>query len=126
VNRTQWAWLFGKPFFGSLVRAFAPLRTYGRERVPLNGPVVLCFNHFSWLDPWAFGSVVPRTLYYVAKQEVHDNPLVGPFVRLFGTSPIRRGESDREAIRVMREVVRESFLDPLRRAVADAVVERLE
>jgi len=106
VNRTQWAWLFGKPFFGSLVRTFAPLRTYGRERVPLNGPVVLCFNHFSWLDPWAFGSVVPRTLYYVAKQEVHDNPLVGPFVRLFGTSPIRRGESDREAIRVMREVVR--------------------
>jgi len=106
VNRTQWAWLFGKPFFGSLVRAFAPLRTYGRERVPLNGPVVLCFNHFSWLDPWAFGSVVPRTLYYVAKQEVHDNPLAGPFIRLFGTSPIRRGESDREAIRVMREVVR--------------------
>ena len=106
MNRTQWAWLFGKPFFGSLVRTFAPLRTYGRERVPLNGPVVLCFNHFSWLDPWAFGSVVPRTLYYVAKQEVHDNPLVGPFVRLFGTSPIRRGESDREAIRVMREVVR--------------------
>jgi 1-acyl-sn-glycerol-3-phosphate acyltransferase len=106
VNRTQWAWMFGRPFFCALVRTFAPLRAYGRERIPANGPLVLCFNHFSWLDPWALGSVVPRTVYYVAKQEVHDNPIVGPFVRFFGTSPVRRGESDREAIRVMREVVR--------------------
>jgi len=98
--------MFGRPFFGALVRTFAPLRAYGRERIPANGPLVLCFNHFSWLDPWALGSVVPRTVYYVAKQEVHDNPIVGPFVRFFGTSPVRRGESDREAIRVMREVVR--------------------
>jgi 1-acyl-sn-glycerol-3-phosphate acyltransferase len=106
VNRTQWAWLFGRPFFGGLVKLFTPLRVYGRDRIPMNGPVVLCFNHFSWLDPWALGSVVPRTVYYVAKQEAHDNPLVGPFIRFFGTSPIRRGESDREAIRVMKEVVR--------------------
>ena len=106
MNRTQWAWLFGRPAFGGLVRVVTPLRVYGRERIPMNGPLVLCFNHFSWLDPWALGSVVPRTVYYVAKQEIHDNALIGPFVRFFGTSPIRRGESDREAIRVMREVVR--------------------
>jgi len=98
--------MFGRPFFGALVRTFAPLRVYGRERIPANGPLVLCFNHFSWLDPWALGSVAPRTVYYVAKQEVHDNPIIGPFIRFFGTSPVRRGESDREAIRVMREVVR--------------------
>lgn len=106
MNRTQIAQLFGKPFFGALVRAFAPLRVYGRDRIPADGPLVLCFNHFSWLDPWAFGPVVPRTLYYVAKQEVHDNPISGPFIRLFGTLPVRRGESDREAIRIMRDVVR--------------------
>jgi 1-acyl-sn-glycerol-3-phosphate acyltransferase len=106
MNRTQLAWLFGRPFFGALVRAAAPLRAYGRDRIPANGPLVLCFNHFSWLDPWALGSVVPRTVYYVAKQEAHDNPFIGPFIRIFGTSSIRRGESDREAIRIMREVVR--------------------
>jgi 1-acyl-sn-glycerol-3-phosphate acyltransferase len=106
MTREQWAWFFGRPVFGGLVRTFAPLRTYGRERVLLSGPLILCFNHFSWLDPWALGSVCPRTIYYVAKQEAHDNPLIGPFIRFFGTSSIRRGESDREAIRVMREVVR--------------------
>lgn len=106
MNRVQLAWLFGKPTFRVLVKTFAPLRVYGRERIPRNGPVVFCFNHFSWLDPWAVGSVIPRTVYYVAKQEAHDNPLLGPFIRFFGTSSIRRGESDREALRVMREVVR--------------------
>jgi 1-acyl-sn-glycerol-3-phosphate acyltransferase len=106
MNRVQAAWLVGRPFFHALVRLFTPLRVYGRERIPANGPFVLCFNHFSWLDPWAFGSVVPRTVYYVAKQEAHDHPLIGPFIRIFGTTPVRRGESDREAIRMMREVVR--------------------
>jgi 1-acyl-sn-glycerol-3-phosphate acyltransferase len=105
MNRTQIAWLFGKPFFGAVVRAVAPLRVYGRDRIPAHGPLVLAFNHFSWLDPWALGSVVPRTVYYVAKQEAHDNPIVGPFIRFFGTSSVRRGESDREALRIMREVV---------------------
>jgi 1-acyl-sn-glycerol-3-phosphate acyltransferase len=106
MKREQAAWLVGRPFFGGLVKLFAPLRIYGRDRIPMNGPLVLCFNHFSWLDPWALGAVCPRTIYYVAKQEAHDNPLIGPFIRFFGTSPVRRGESDREAVRIMREVVR--------------------
>jgi 1-acyl-sn-glycerol-3-phosphate acyltransferase len=105
VTRAQAAWLVGRPSIGALVKLFAPLRVYGTERVPQHGPLVLCFNHFSWLDPWAIGSVTPRTIYYVAKQEAHDNPLIGPFIRMFGTSSIRRGESDREAVRVMRQVV---------------------
>jgi 1-acyl-sn-glycerol-3-phosphate acyltransferase len=106
MNRVQLAWLFGRPTVGGLVKIFAPLRAYGLERIPRNGPLVFCFNHFSWLDPWALGALIPRTVYYVAKQEAHQHPLMGPFIRFFGTSSIRRGESDREAIRVMREVVR--------------------
>jgi len=106
MNQTQFVQLFGRPFFSGLVRATTRFRVYGRDRIPLHGPVILCFNHFSWLDPWAIGSQVPRTLYYVAKQEAHDNPFIGPLIRAFGTIAIRRGESDREAIRVMREIVR--------------------
>ena len=106
MNRVQWAWLFGRPAFGALVKAVAPLRAYGIDRIPANGPLVVCLNHFSWLDPWAFGSVMPRTVYYVAKQEAHDTPLMGSFIRFFGTISVRRGESDREAVRVMRDIVR--------------------
>ncbi|MFL5967949.1 MAG: lysophospholipid acyltransferase family protein [Gaiellaceae bacterium] len=106
MNRVQAAQLVGRPFFGALVRTFAPFRVYGTERIPRHGPLVVCCNHFSWLDPWALGSVVPRNLYYVAKQEAHDTPVMGSFIRLFGTTPVRRGESDREAVRAMRDIVR--------------------
>jgi 1-acyl-sn-glycerol-3-phosphate acyltransferase len=106
VKREQAAWLVGRPTIGTLVRMVAPLRHYGSERLPRQGPFVLCFNHFSWLDPWAIGCVTPRTIYYVAKQEAHAHQLMGPFIRVFGTLSVRRGESDREAVRLMREVVR--------------------
>jgi 1-acyl-sn-glycerol-3-phosphate acyltransferase len=105
MNRTQIAQLLGRPFFAGAVRLVTSLRVYGKDRIPANGPLVLCFNHFSWLDPWAIGSHVPRTLYYVAKQEAHDNPITGPLIRTFGTIAVRRGESDREAVRIMREIV---------------------
>lgn len=105
MNRVQAAWLVGRPFFRGLVKTFTPMRVYGVERVPRHGPLVLCCNHFSWLDPWALGGVVPRTVYYVAKQEAHDTPVMGWFIRIFGTASVRRGESDREAVRAMREIV---------------------
>ena len=105
MNRTQVAWLFGRPVFYVVVRTLAPLRIYGSGRMPLHGAFVLCCNHFSWLDPWAISLAVPRTVFYIAKQEAHDTPVMGPFIRLFGTESIRRGESDREAVRAMREIV---------------------
>jgi len=99
------AWLACRPVIGTLVKVFAVLRVYGRDRVPRSGPVVVCFNHFHWLDPWAIGAASPRPLYYVAKQEAHDAPLIGSLLRVFGTLSVRRGESDREAVRLMRRVI---------------------
>ncbi len=107
MNSTDIVWLVGRATIGSLVRLVAPLRVYGRERVPQFGGVVLALNHFSWLDPAAFGAASPRTIYYMAKIEAHGVPGLGQLIRAFGTFSVRRGESDREAVRRMREVVRE-------------------
>jgi 1-acyl-sn-glycerol-3-phosphate acyltransferase len=100
-------WAVGRVTFGAAVRALAPLRVYGSERVPLTGGLVLALNHFSWLDPPAFGSACPRTMRYMAKSELHDVRLIGPLIRSFGTFAVRRGESDREAVRLMRQAVRD-------------------
>ncbi len=64
-------------------------------------------NHFSWLDPPAFGAASPRTVRFLAKAELHQVKLVGPLIRSFGTLSVRRGESDRDAVRLMRQCVRE-------------------
>jgi 1-acyl-sn-glycerol-3-phosphate acyltransferase len=100
-------WAIARLTGGPATRIFARLRMYGRQRVPRSGGVVLALNHMSWLDPAAFGTACPRTIYFVAKSEAISVPGVGPFLRSFGAFPIRRGESDREAVRVMRRLVAE-------------------
>lgn len=107
MNRVDAVWRIGQLTLGSLVRAFAPLRVYGSERMPREGGLVVALNHFSWLDPAAFGTASPRTIYYMAKREAHEVPGLGQLIRAFGTFSVRRGESDREAVRMMRQIVRD-------------------
>jgi 1-acyl-sn-glycerol-3-phosphate acyltransferase len=100
-------WTVARPTLGAIVRTIAPLRIYGSERVPRTGGVVLALNHFSWIDPPAFGAACPRNIRYMAKIEIHRVPGLGQLIRSFGTFSVRRGESDREAVRLMRRCVQE-------------------
>ena len=100
-------WALGRATLGSALRFFAPLTSYGLERVPRSGGLVLALNHFHWLDPAAFGAVSPRPIHYMAKMEAHRTAALGHLIRAFGTFSVRRGESDREAVRLMRQVVRD-------------------
>jgi 1-acyl-sn-glycerol-3-phosphate acyltransferase len=107
MNKTDAIWAVGRLTIGTAVKLVAPLRVYGAERVPLEGGLVVASNHFSWIDPPALGAAVPRTLYMVAKVEAHRVPGLGQLMRSFGALAIRRGESDREAVRAMRQTVRD-------------------
>jgi 1-acyl-sn-glycerol-3-phosphate acyltransferase len=107
VNRVEFLWPFGRYTFGWLGAGSARVRWYGDERIPRKGGVVLALNHFSWIDIPCFGVACPRNTYFVAKVEAHRIPGLGQFIRTFGAISVRRGESDRDAVRRMREVVRE-------------------
>jgi 1-acyl-sn-glycerol-3-phosphate acyltransferase len=100
-------WVVGRLTIQPAVYLVTPLRVYGKERIPRRGGVVLAMNHFSWLDPAAFGSACPRTIHYMAKAEVHRVPGLGQLIRAFGAFSVRRGESDREAVRLARQVVQD-------------------
>src|SRR6185312_4095589 len=91
-------WALGRPTIGGAASLASRLRVYGRDRLPLDGGVVVASNHFSWLDPAVLGAASPRVLYYMAKVEAHRVPGLGAFIRSFGCFPVRRGESDREAV----------------------------
>jgi 1-acyl-sn-glycerol-3-phosphate acyltransferase len=107
VNAHDVAWLIGRPVLGMPAALTSRLRSYGDERIPRTGGVVLAFNHFSWIDIPCVGYVCKRHLYFLAKVEAHVVPGLGQLIRTFGTLSVRRGESDREAVRQMREVVRD-------------------
>ena len=95
-------WAVGRPTIGTAVKVAGRLKVYGKERVPLTGGLVIACNHFHWVDPPALGAACPRTIYFMAKVEAHRVPGLGAFIRAFGTFPVRRGESDRDAVRTMR------------------------
>ena len=107
MNRTDASWAVGRLIIGTATKAVAPLRVYGAERMPMTGGLVVAANHFSWIDPPALGIASPRTLYFMAKVEAHRVPGLGQLVRTFGAFPVRRGESDRDAVRTMRQIVRD-------------------
>jgi 1-acyl-sn-glycerol-3-phosphate acyltransferase len=107
VNTVPLAYAFGRMTIQPATTLATRLRVYGGDRVPAHGGVVLAFNHFSWLDPPVFGSSTWRSIYFMAKIEAHRIRGLGEFIRLFGTFSVRRGESDREAVRLMRQVVRD-------------------
>jgi len=94
-------WAVGRPTIGMAVKLSGRLKVYGRERVPVSGGLVIACNHFHWVDPIALGVACPRTIYYMAKVEAHRVPGLGEVIRAFGTFPVRRGESDRDAVRTM-------------------------
>ena len=81
MNRVDAAWAVGRLTLSPLVQIFARLRSYGEERMPLEGGLVLALNHFSWIDPAAFGSTCPRTIHYLAKVEAHRVPGLGQLIR---------------------------------------------
>jgi 1-acyl-sn-glycerol-3-phosphate acyltransferase len=74
------------------------LRRLGREHIPPGG-VILAANHRSFLDPFAIGCCNPRPIYFVAKEELFRNPLVGWFLNCMGAFPVRRGKSDEESVK---------------------------
>jgi 1-acyl-sn-glycerol-3-phosphate acyltransferase len=100
-------WLFGRPVLGGTTAIATRLRSYGTERIPQSGGLVIAINHFHWIDIPCIGWVCKRNIWYLAKIEAHRVPGLGSFIRQFGTLAVRRGESDRDAVRRMREVVRD-------------------
>ncbi len=103
-------WGIGKTVLAGATHATTSLRQYGRERIPREGGAVLAINHVHWIDVPVVGTLCPRRIVYLAKREAHEIPVLGPFIGAMGTLAVRRGESDREAVRLARQAVRQNEL----------------
>ena len=105
------------PLFRILFRG----RVSGRHNVPPQGPLVVVANHGSHLDPPLLGHALGRPVAFMAKEELFRVPLLGPLIRALAAYPVKRGASDREAIRTATARLSEGwatgvFLDGTRQA----------
>ena len=74
------------------------LRVQEIERVPTEGPVILAPNHFSTLDHWFVGLLLPRRVRFMAKSQLFNGPLFKFALSHGGAFPVRRGHHDEEAM----------------------------
>jgi 1-acyl-sn-glycerol-3-phosphate acyltransferase len=87
--------------------AYFRLTRTGREHIPAEGPVLIVANHRSFLDPFLIGAMLPagRPLNFMGKAELFGRPRAGWYVSRCGCFPVRRGESDPEAMETARRVL---------------------
>ena len=76
----------------------------GREHARVKGGLIVAANHRSFLDPFVIGALLPwrRPMHYVAKVELFEKRWQGWLLSRLGAFPIRRGESDEDAMETAR------------------------
>jgi 1-acyl-sn-glycerol-3-phosphate acyltransferase len=78
----------------------------GAENIPKAGPFIVVANHASILDPYLIDwASKERELYFLAKEELFRNPLIGRFMRGCNAVPVKRGVIDETAIKTFHEIL---------------------
>ncbi len=83
-----------------LVALALPYDVEGQRNLPRHGPVVVVMNHINLLDVVLPGLFLPRQVIMLSKIENFRAPVLGLFVRAYGSLPLHRGEVDLQAIRL--------------------------
>jgi 1-acyl-sn-glycerol-3-phosphate acyltransferase len=107
VSYGDFFWNTSRWYLSPLTLLVTKGRGYGMDRIPMQGGCVLAINHLEWIDIPLVGALSPRNINYVAKVEAHRVPGLGQVIRAHGTLAVRRGESDRDAVRLMRQAARD-------------------
>jgi glycerol-3-phosphate dehydrogenase (NAD(P)+) len=96
--------VFLEPFFIVYFRYSRTGRGHARH---VKGGLIVASNHRSFLDPFVVGGCLPwrRPMNYVAKVELFERRWQGWILSRLGAFPIRRGESDEEAMETARMIV---------------------
>lgn len=71
------------PFMLLLYRA----QVTGLKRLYRKGPVIFVCNHFSLADPIVLSALCPRTVHFMAREQLFDKPLHNAFLRALYVFP---------------------------------------
>jgi 1-acyl-sn-glycerol-3-phosphate acyltransferase len=81
-------------------------RVTGRERIPMQGPLIVVCNHLNNADPPIVGAgIARRRLRFMAKIELFKLPF-GLFPRAYGAFPVRRFDADVAAMLNAERILR--------------------
>jgi 1-acyl-sn-glycerol-3-phosphate acyltransferase len=91
------------------LRLWFRMHVSGAEHIPKEGPAIVAPNHKSFWDSFFIGICTRRHLRYMGKTELFEGPKGRLLVRL-GAFPVRRGQSDEDALETARTILRQGGL----------------
>jgi len=83
------------------------VKVYGLEHEPLEGPVILCSNHRSNLDPPLVACYLRRKVHFMAKAELFKIPGFSQLIRHYGAFPVTRGGMNMETLKNAIQIVKQ-------------------
>lgn len=90
---------FAKNLVWYLLKPIYRMQVIGRENIPDQGPVIICSNHISNLDPPIVGGAFSRPIHFLAKEELFEKKWLRILFTSLKAFPIKRGMNDRNALR---------------------------
>lgn len=90
--------------------AYIRLQTIDIENIPKQGGVILAPNHPSDLDSFILGIAITRQLHTMGKEELFRRRFAGFIFRKLNAFPVKRGEIDRESIRIAIGVLKDGHV----------------
>jgi 1-acyl-sn-glycerol-3-phosphate acyltransferase len=89
-----------------LAQFFFRFRILHRERMIQTGPVILAMNHQSYLDPPLAGDACDRPIYYLARRNLLNVPVLGRILPKLNVIPVDQEGIDRRALRALIQVIK--------------------
>jgi 1-acyl-sn-glycerol-3-phosphate acyltransferase len=91
------------------MRVYFRMHIAGAEHIPAEGPAIVAPNHKSFYDAFFVAACTRRQVRFMAKSELIAARYGRLLVRL-GAFPVRRGQSDEEALETARTILRQGGL----------------
>lgn len=101
---SRFAYLLTRLLLLPVLRLLFVMRVTGGEHVPETGPAVIAPNHKSFWDAFFISAVTRRRIFFMGKSDLFRGRRGRLFVAL-GGFPVRRGESDADAIETARAIL---------------------
>ncbi|MGD7045451.1 lysophospholipid acyltransferase family protein [Jeotgalibacillus proteolyticus] len=99
---------FARSLVKTVLTPIYRFKIIGRENFPKDGGVLLCANHIKLLDPPVVGVTAPRPVSFMAKEELFRMPVLKRLLPNLRAFPVKRGMSDREALRKGLSILKEN------------------
>ena len=109
LERKKWVCDATKALIRITFSPFYLLETRGSEYLPRGEAFLMLSKHQCWQDIPLISVATPRPLYYMAKHELFENPIISRLLKFQGGIPLNRQTplKSRDAIRAMIHFLKE-------------------